>query len=192
MRKKNQTEIKIIKKDNACSFRNINIIYPLFFSLILITFSISIVIGTYGTTNENETKSKIIEAERIVSSAYIKVLNAEKNKVDVTNFLNQLTYSGSLLSEAQMHYRNGNFEKAIYYADLTIENIKGLPEKVEQSKNHAIVKNNEGTLRMFAISSIAIIAIICGSIYSWRVFKHRYFFGREAALGFSKPNVGRI
>ena len=81
-----------------------------------------------------------------------------------------------------MYYRNGNFEKTIYYADLSTENIKGLPEKVEQSTNHAIVKNNERTLGMFIISSIAIIAIICGSMYSWRFFKHRYFFGKGDSI----------
>jgi hypothetical protein len=178
LRKKNRTKIKIINKGNAFAFKNINAIYPLIFPLIILTFSISSIIGTYGVIIESEAESKIIEAEKIVSSVYITILNAEKSQVDVTNYLNQLTYSGFQLSEAQMHYRNGNFEKAIYYADLSIENVKGLPEKVEQSKNHAIVKNNERALRMFAISSMVIIAIICGSIYGWRLFKHRYFFGR--------------
>ena len=143
--------------------------------LILFAFSSLAMTGVCASVSESEAELRIGEAEMAVSSAYVAVLEAERSGANVSVLLIKLDSAGRFLAEAHMCYRNGDFDGAVYYADLSVQSVGGLVEEAEQLKALAIDEFKERSFQTVAASSLAVVVIVLGSVYGWWFFKRRYF-----------------
>ena len=122
-----------------------------------------------------DAEEALIEAENILSSAYVAVLEVEKDGGNVSGLLVKLDSGGNFLAEGQTCYRNGDFDGAVYYADLSVRNVIGLIEEAGQLKALAISGYNERLFQTMAASGVAVVVIVLGSVVGWLIFKRRYF-----------------
>ena len=146
--------------------------------LTVFIFSVLLTLGKTGVSlvvSESEAASRIDEAELAVNSAYVKVLEAEEKGADVSALLVKLNSGAGNLSEAQMRFRNGDFEGAVYYADLSVQSVEGLIEEAEQFKVLASDQYREKSFLTVTTSFVAIVVIILGDVICWQLFKQRYF-----------------
>jgi hypothetical protein len=153
--------------------------------LVVLAFSKLALTGVFAVAGESEAETEIQKAEAALSSAYVAVLEAEKNGADVSGLLAELGSGGEFLAEARMRYRNDDFDGASYYAGLSVENVDGLIGEAEQLKALAIAENKERFFLTVTGSGVAVIVVVLGSIGAWLFFKRRYF---EKVLGM-KPEV---
>jgi len=142
--------------------------------LVVLAFSTLTVTGVLALAGEGEAEIEIQEAETVLSSAFAAVLEAEKNGADVSGLLAGLDSGGSFLAEAQVHYRNGDFEGAVYYAGLVVESVEGLVEEAGQLNALAIAEFEERRFLTVTGSTVAIVGIVLGSVLGWSLFKRRY------------------
>ena len=117
----------------------------------------------------------LIDAENVLSSAYVAVGEAEKSGGNVSGLLVKLDSRGCFLAEAQTCYRNGDFDGAVYYADLSVRNVTGLVEEAGQLEALAVSEYNERFFQTVAASGVAVVVIVLGSVVGWLLFKRRYF-----------------
>lgn len=122
-----------------------------------------------------DAEEALIDAENILSSVYVAVLEVEKSGGNVSGLLMKLDSGGNFLAEAQVCYRNGDFDGAVYYADLSVRNVTGLVEEAGQLKALAISGYNERLFQTMAASGVAVVVIVLGSVVGWLIFKQRYF-----------------
>ena len=123
-----------------------------------------------------DAEEALIDAENILSSAYVAVLEVEKSGGNVSGLLMKLDSGGNFLAEAQTCYRNGDFDGAVYYADLSrARNVTGLIEEAGQLKVLAVSGYNERLFQTMAASGVAVVVIVLGSVVGWLIFKRRYF-----------------
>ena len=146
--------------------------------LAVLIFFVLLTLGKTGVSlavSENEAASRINEAEMAVNSGYVKVLEAVEKGADVSALLVKLNSGAGNLSEAQMRFRNGDFEDAVYYADLSVQSVEGLIEEAEQLKAFAGDQYREKSFLTVTTSVVAIVVIILGDVICWQLFKQRYF-----------------
>lgn len=122
-----------------------------------------------------DAEEALIDAENILSSVYVAVLDVEKSGGNVSGLLVKLDSGGRFLAEGQMCYRHGDFDGAVYYADLSVRNVTGLVEEAGQLEALAVSGCNERLFQTMAASVTAVGVIVLGSVVGWRIFKRRYF-----------------
>lgn len=122
-----------------------------------------------------DAEEALIDAENILSSVYVAVLEVEKSGGNVSGLLMKLDSGGHFLAEAQMCYRNGDFDDAVYYADLSVQSVEGLLEEAEQLKALAMDEYKERSFQTVATSSVAVVATVLGTVVGWLLLKRRYF-----------------
>lgn len=145
------------------------------FSLFLLAFSTLATAGVCLAVSEGEAELKIGEAEVIVSSAYVAVLEAEKSGADVSGLLINLTYAGDFLAEAYTLYRKGDLDGALDHADLSVRSVDGLVGEAGQLKALAMDENKERVFQTVSGSGVAVVVIVLGSVVVWLVLRRRYF-----------------
>ena len=143
--------------------------------LIILAFLTLAMTGACSAASKSEAELRIEEGEMAVNSAYAAVLEAEKSGADVSGLLINLTYGGNFLAEAQMHYRNGDFGGAVYYADLSVQSVMGLADEAEQSRTLAMDEHKDRVFQKVTFSSMAVVVIVLGSVAGWLLFRRRYF-----------------
>ena len=143
--------------------------------LVVLAFSKLALTDVFAVVDESEAETKIQEAEAALSSAYVAVLEAEKNGADVSGLLAKLGSGGDFLAEARMRYRNDDFDGAVYYAGLSVESVEGLIGEAEQLKVLAIAEYKERFFTTVMVSGVAVIVTALGSIAAWLLYKRHYF-----------------
>jgi len=137
-------------------------------------FSASAATEVFALTSEDEAELEIQEAEARLSSAFVAVLEAEKNGADVSDLLARLNSGGGFLAEARTCYRNGDFDGAVSNALLSVQSVEGLVEEVEELKALAIAEYGERSFLTMTGSGVAVVVIVLGSVVVWLLFKRRY------------------
>ena len=122
-----------------------------------------------------DAEEALIDAENILSSVYVAVLEVEKSGGNVSGLLVKLDSGGNFLAEAQTCYRNGDFDGAVYYADFSVQSVERLLGEAEQLKALAMDEYKERSFQTVAASGVAVVVIVLGSVVGWRIFKRRYF-----------------
>jgi len=88
--------------------------------------------------------------------------------------LAQLNEAGEFLAAARMLYRNGDFDNAIYFADLS----RSIGEEVESAAYELKdLASDEGVQRVWftVLGSISgIVLVVLGSLRVWWFLKRRY------------------
>jgi len=141
-------------------------------------FSVLLTLGKTGVSlavSESLAALRINEAETAVNSAYVKVLEAEEKGADVSGLLVKLNSGARNISEAQMRFRNGDFDGAAYYAYLSVQSVDGVIEEAEQLKFLGGDQYRERSFQTVTTSVVAIVVIILGDIICWQLFRKRYF-----------------
>ena len=142
--------------------------------LVVFAFSALAVTGVFAVVGEGEAESEIQEAETALSSVYVAVLEAERSGADVSGLLVGLNSGGNFLAEAQVLFRNGDFDGAVYYADLSVESVEGLMDEAGQLKTLALAEHEEKSFATVAGSGVAVAVIVLASVVGWRLLKRRY------------------
>ena len=146
--------------------------------LVVLIFFVFLTLGKTGVSlavSESEAASRIDEAETAMSLAYVKVLEAGEKGADVSALLVKLNSGVGNLSEAQMRFRNGDYEGAVYYADLSVQSVEGLIEEAEQLKVLASDQYSEKSFLTVTTSFVAIVVIILGDVICWQIFQTALF-----------------
>ena len=125
--------------------------------------------------SEDIADSAIETAESAVISAFEAVSEAEQAGGNVTGLLADLTEAGEFLAVAQMYYRNGDFDNAVYFANLSRDigdDVKGEAYELRDS----VLNENVQRMWFTMIGSVSgVTLVVLGSLWFWRFFKRRYF-----------------
>ena len=127
-----------------------------------------------ANSDQDTASVAIADAEEAVISAYEAVLEAEQAGGNVTGLLAQLSEAGEFLASARMLYRNGDFDNAIYFADLGRSVGEEVESEAYKLKDSA---SDEGVQRMWftILGSISgIVLVVLGSLRVWWFLKRRY------------------
>ena len=156
-------------------------------SLVTLLVGFSVLSMNYVEASEDVVNSAIEAAESAVISAFEAVTEAEQAGGNVSGLLADLTEAGEFLAVAQMSYRNGDFDNAVYFANLSRnigDEVKGEAYELRTSVG------NENVQRMWftMIGSVSgVILVVLGSLWFWRFFK-RWYFRRVLRM---KPEVAK-
>jgi len=125
-------------------------------------------------SNQDTASVAIADAEETIVSTYEAVLEAEQAGGNVSGLLAQLNEAGEFLATARMLYGNGDFDNAIYFADLS----GSIGEEVENAAYELEdLASDEEMQRMWftVLGSISgIVLVVSGSLWVWWFLKRRY------------------
>jgi hypothetical protein len=127
-----------------------------------------------ASSDQDTASVAIANAEETVVLTYEAVLEAEQAEGNVTGLLAQLNEAGEFLAAARMLYSNGDFDNAVYFADLS----RSIGEEVEnEAYELKDLASDEGVQRVWftMLGSISgIILVVLGSLRVWWFLKRRY------------------
>ena len=125
-------------------------------------------------SNQDTASVAIADAEETMISTYEAVLEAEQAGGNVSGLLAQLNEAGEFLASARMSYRNGDFDNAIYFADLS----RNIGEEVENAAYELkdLASDEEMQRMLFTVlgSISGIVLVVSGSLWIWWFLKRRY------------------
>lgn len=127
-----------------------------------------------ATAFEDESYSRITEANKLICEAFEAVLEAEKVGANVTSLIAQLNSAGDLLAEARTHYRCQNYKEAYNSADIAAQKVEGIAKKAEQMKTLASVEYREKSFQTTVPSIATAFVIVVASFAVWLILKRRY------------------
>jgi len=136
--------------------------------------SSTFVLGTMALGVEDVALSAIESAELAVDLAYDAVLEAEGAGANVSGLLNELNDGAEALSKAYVSNRIGDFDDAIYFADLCYDLVAGIEAEANELREVAVIDGNQRLLLTSFGSVLAVVCICCGGFFGWRFFKSRY------------------
>jgi len=116
----------------------------------------------------------LVDAEGDLASAYVAVAEAEGAGANVSGLLTKLNVAGRFLAKAHNCYRTGDFNGAVYYANLSVESVKGIVREAEELKALATDEYKERCFQTEAAFALAVVLIVVGSVAGWLFFKKRY------------------
>jgi len=164
VRKRKRREV-----DGVSGLRVIAVLF-VFFAFVSSVF----VLGTLALDAEEVALSTIEGAELAVDLAYEAVLEAEGVGANVSGLLVELSDGVEALSRAYMSGRVGNFDDAIYFADLCYDLVEGIEAEANELRDAAVVDRNQRFLLTSFGSALAVAGIFCGGFFGWRFFKSKY------------------
>ena len=151
-----------------------SILRSFYLSLLTLLIGFSLLFVNLVNASEDIANSAIETAEISMISAFEVVTEAEQAGGDVTGLLADLTEAGEFLAVAQMSYRNGDFDNAVYFANLS----KNIGEDVKNSAYELkdLAWNDSFQRMQFTMlgSISGIILVVLGSLWVWRFLKRRY------------------
>lgn len=165
MRKRKRREV-----DGVSGLRVIGVLFVLFAFM-----SSTFVLGTMALDVEEVALSAIESAELAVDLAYEAVLEAEGVGANVSGLLDELNEGAEALSKAHISNRVGNFDDAVYFADLCYDLVAGIEAEANELRDLAVADRNHRLLLASFGSVLAVVCIFCGGFFSWRFFKSRYY-----------------
>lgn len=159
------------------------------FSFVLLIFLIlmswSCVIATLGKVDENDAASSLTDAEGAVASAYRAVLEAEQAGANVSVLLSQLNEAGGNLTLAHYAYEQGDFDRAVDFANssrIIGGDVRGTAIGLKDS---ALSEGVQRVWLAMTSSVVGVVGVSLGGFWVWHVFKRRYY-GRVLGM---KPEV---
>ncbi len=148
------------------------------FSSVFMIFSVSavffIVPLAFAQSGEEFASEAIANAEGSIVLAYEAALKAEEVGGNVSGLFVRLNEAGEFLAVARMSFKNGDFDSAVRFADLSRNVGEEVEDEAAKLKDVAL---SEGVQRVRftlfgSVSGIVLIGI--GSFLVWRFLKRRY------------------
>jgi len=134
----------------------------------------SVFVSCIKGSDAEDAASAIESAELAVDVAYEAVLEAEGVGANVSSLLNELNDGAEALSKAYISNRVGNFDDAVYFADLCCDLVGGIEAEANELRDVAAVDRNQRFLLTSFGSVFAVVGVFCGGFFGWRFFKSRY------------------
>jgi len=137
-------------------------------------FLFFLVVSCVSAASSDEAQAAISRAEPKMSLAYKSVLEAEEAGADVSNLLFKLNNGSTLLSQARMQYRIGNFSEAVNLANQCFDSLNGIEIEAKKLRDSAVTERKRRMLISAVGSAFSIGVIVFASILGWRFFKDKY------------------
>ena len=164
MRKRKQREV-----DGVSGLRVSAVLFVLF-----VFVSSVFVLGTLALDAEEVALSTIESAELAVDLAYEAVLEAEGVGANVSGLLVELSDGVEALSRAYMFSRVGDFDGAIYFADLCSDLVEGIEAEANELRDVTASERNQRLLLNTLGSVLAVGCILYGGFFGWRFLESLY------------------
>ena len=110
-----------------------------------------------------------------MSLVYKSVLEAEKTGANVSSLLYKLNNGSTMLSEAYMQYRIGNFSEAVNFANQSFNYLDGIESEANSLRDNTVMERNQRILTSAVVSALAVGAVLFAGIFGWRFFKDKYY-----------------
>ena len=164
MRKRKRREV-----DGVSGLRVIAALFVLFAFVSSIFVS-----GIQALDVEDVALSAIESAESAIGLAYEAVLEAEGAGANVSGLLDELNDGAEALSKAYMSNRVGDFDDAVYFADLCCVLVGGIEAEANVLRDVVAAERTHRLLLSTLGSVLAVVCIFYGGFLGWRFFKSRY------------------
>ncbi len=87
----------------------------------------------------------------------------------------RLNEAGELLAEAQVAFRLGDFDEAVFSANLCSEIGEEVSGEADELRVEAYSSRVMSSWLTMTGSLVGVVAVVIGSFWGWRVFKRRYY-----------------
>jgi hypothetical protein len=134
-------------------------------------FSLSLVHLSFSFSGSDEASSAINSADNALKQAFIAVLDAEEAGANVSSLIVKLNEAGKLLDEAEMAYRNGDWDGAISKADACIVIANEVYIDALDLKDLALIDARASFSDTVISSLTGEVVCVVGLILAWVLFK---------------------
>jgi uncharacterized membrane protein YoaK (UPF0700 family) len=152
--------------------------------LLSVAFSLMFVVLLSSTVsaNQSDAATAISSAQNTMVICYDAAKAAEAAGANITSLTNTLNEAGSLLSQAQLAYSQGDFDAAANYAVQTQNKLNGFISQADSLKQAAAQRESRDYLVNFVGSIVGAAAVVAAGFVVWFFLKRRYGAG-DAGVG---------
>jgi CHASE3 domain sensor protein len=150
------------------------------YKLFAVTLLVFLALGSclynehYAFAQTDQTASKLQVANSAVEQAFNAVLDAEKSGANVNGSLSQLNVAESDLANAEISYRNGDYNTAAALADSVLPIAQQVTASAQDAKQTALVSSQNAFLSTIALTVIGAIVLVLVLFLVWRRLKQSY------------------
>lgn len=128
----------------------------------------------FGQEDDAVAAAAISEAENSLVFGFEDVLEAEYVGADISGLLERLDEAGVLLADAKMHYRNGNYSGAVYFAELVSGSLVGLEDEAVGLANSVAVERGQMISWIVAGSVVGFCCVAFIGLWGWGYVRDLY------------------
>lgn len=145
------------------------------FANLLFLLSFCLPISSAFGMESDQAWAAIESADSAIASAYQAVSEVEETGANVSGLLKDLNFGAEALAKANMLYRTGDFDEAVYFAELCYDVVVEVTAQANELKDLAVAERNQRFLINSLASTFGVGFAILGGILGWRLFKRRYY-----------------
>ncbi|MEM2352479.1 MAG: hypothetical protein QXT26_08745 [Thermoproteota archaeon] len=139
----------------------------------LLVFSMHHDIQICLCVNSDDAFSVISRAEFRVIACYRAIMDAERDRANITEIVSILNRASWLLSKAKLAYNYGDYESAVKYAGKCLSMLDGFTEHAEVLRREAKEASQRNFMFNFVGAGISVLCIIAGSYAAWLYLTRR-------------------
>jgi cobalamin biosynthesis Mg chelatase CobN len=129
------------------------------------------------SANQSDAATAISSAQNTILPCYDAAKAAEAAGANITSLTNTLNEAGSLLSQAQLAYSQGDFDAATNYAAQSQNKLNGFVSQADNLKQAAAQRESRDYLVNFVGSIVGAVAVVVAGFVIWFFLKRRYGAG---------------
>lgn len=136
-------------------------------------------------TDRHGAQKALSDAENVVASAYLAVVEAEKAGANVSELISKLEVAADWLAEANNAFRLGDYDEAYDFAVNCVKALEGVAYEAEVLMEEAQRSRSERLFLSAAYSGVGLSLLFVFSLFGWRYLK-RFYVKRVLKM---KPEV---
>ncbi|MEM1506760.1 MAG: hypothetical protein QXY73_05835 [Candidatus Bathyarchaeia archaeon] len=141
--------------------------------LVLLAFSMHHDIRICLGVNSDDAFSVISKAEFGVIACYRAIMDAERDRANITEMVSILNRASWLLSKAKLAYNYGDYESAVKYAGECLSMLNGFTEYAGVLRREAKEASQRDLMFNFVGAVVGVLCIIAGSYAAWLYLTRR-------------------
>lgn len=145
------------------------------FANLFFLLSFCILMSSAFGVESDQASTAIDRADSAIASAYQAVSEVEEVGANVSGLLKDLNFGAEALAKANMLYRTGDFDEAVYFAELCYDVVVEATADANGLKDLVGAERNQRFLINSLASTFGVGFAILGGILGWRLFKRRYY-----------------
>jgi hypothetical protein len=143
--------------------------------VLLFLLAISQLIPIGLAVNSDEASEAIGQADRNLGSAYVAVVEAERAGANTSSLLTKLQLAENLLSEANIAFRIGDYNKSSSFAVECTQAINGVAEEGARLKLDAERDQVNNFILIAVLSVVGVVLVLILGLLGWQYIKRVYF-----------------
>jgi hypothetical protein len=143
---------------------------------VLLIMMVWLVHGCFAV-DASEAGKAIGQAERDLTAAYVKVVEADGVGADVSVLLNELNSAGAYLSSANAAFKAGDYDSASVLATDCSNSVKGVASEAANLESYAQAVHSNMILSAVFVFVFGVVFIIVLGFVGWEFLKRRHFRG---------------